>query len=576
MRWQAWMLAVTLVAPGSLLAQRAAPDSLANALELERTGQLAAAAKAFRAILAADPAEPSALLGLERVTGQGDSAATILPFAARAAEVAPGGVSYGVLVRAYVAGGNADSARAVVGRWAASAGGDAQPWREWVQAELRARDRSAARGVVDLARAQLKDPDALAYEMAQIRIGEGNWSEAAREWVGAISAFPGYQVAAGAALARAPEDQRAGILHALEAAPGLDAQLLRAVLAARWGNPADAITQLVAALPERSPRAVQALGTFADQLRPSRDRAVSRARGVAFEAIAQRTVGVAASRARLNAARAYQDAGDNAAAERVLAVVTQDEGATASTPAAGVTLVGVLVDAGKMEEAEQKFSEVGPALTAEDRDELRRQLAWGWVRAGQLDHALERLTGDSTVDGLALRGQIAIFRGDLKNGAELLRRAGPYAGSREAVTDRIALLSLLQPIQDDSLPALGAALLTLARGDSATATGQLEAVADRLPPADGGAAVRLLAGQLARRTGDAAKAEVLLRAADDSAAPAVAAAAELELARLMQATHRQGQAIHQLEHLILTYPGSAVVPEARRALDEAKGAVPAP
>ena len=146
---------------------------------------------------------------------------------------------------------------------------------------------------------------------------------AAREWVGAISAFPGYQVAAGAALARAPEDQRAGILYALEAAPGLDAQLLRAVLAARWGNPADAITQLVAALPERSPRAVQALGTFADQLRPSGDRAVSHARGVAFEAIAQRTVGVAASRGRLNAARAYQDAGDKAAAEQSTAILCQ-------------------------------------------------------------------------------------------------------------------------------------------------------------------------------------------------------------------------------------------------------------
>jgi len=29
-----------------------------------------------------------------------------------------------------------------------------------------------------------------------------------------------------------------------------------------------------------------------------------------------------------------------------------------------------------------------------------------------------------------------------------------------------------------------------------------------------------------------------------------------------------------LEHLILTYPGSALIPQARRRLDEARGAVP--
>jgi outer membrane protein assembly factor BamD (BamD/ComL family) len=34
------------------------------------------------------------------------------------------------------------------------------------------------------------------------------------------------------------------------------------------------------------------------------------------------------------------------------------------------------------------------------------------------------------------------------------------------------------------------------------------------------------------------------------------------------------EAIRHLEHLILTYPGSAVVPEARRELERAQGAIP--
>jgi hypothetical protein len=37
---------------------------------------------------------------------------------------------------------------------------------------------------------------------------------------------------------------------------------------------------------------------------------------------------------------------------------------------------------------------------------------------------------------------------------------------------------------------------------------------------------------------------------------------------------RSSEAIPHLEHLILTYPSSAVVPEARRELERAKGAIP--
>jgi hypothetical protein len=37
---------------------------------------------------------------------------------------------------------------------------------------------------------------------------------------------------------------------------------------------------------------------------------------------------------------------------------------------------------------------------------------------------------------------------------------------------------------------------------------------------------------------------------------------------------RHGEAVEVLEHMILTYPQSALVPQARRKLDEARGAVP--
>jgi len=70
------------------------------------------------------------------------------------------------------------------------------------------------------------------------------------------------------------------------------------------------------------------------------------------------------------------------------------------------------------------------------------------------------------------------------------------------------------------------------------------------------------------------EAERLLRSAADSSAPATAPAAELELGRLLLSVGRGTEAIAQLEHLILTYPGSAAVPQARRVLDAARGGIP--
>ena len=69
-------------------------------------------------------------------------------------------------------------------------------------------------------------------------------------------------------------------------------------------------------------------------------------------------------------------------------------------------------------------------------------------------------------------------------------------------------------------------------------------------------------------------AERLLRAAAVPEAPGTAPAAELALAELLLSSQRPAEAVDQLEHLILTYPESALVPQARRKLDQARGAVP--
>jgi tetratricopeptide (TPR) repeat protein len=99
-------------------------------------------------------------------------------------------------------------------------------------------------------------------------------------------------------------------------------------------------------------------------------------------------------------------------------------------------------------------------------------------------------------------------------------------------------------------------------------------VAVKLPIAKGGAEVRLLAGRTAAAAGRHSTAERLFREASVEAAPATAPAAELALAELLLRDGKKDEAIAQLEHLILTYPASALVPQARRALDQARGGVP--
>jgi predicted Zn-dependent protease len=83
-----------------------------------------------------------------------------------------------------------------------------------------------------------------------------------------------------------------------------------------------------------------------------------------------------------------------------------------------------------------------------------------------------------------------------------------------------------------------------------------------------------MAGRLAAEQGKSAEAARLLAAAAVPEAPGTAPAAELALAELLLQQGQPQAAVARLEHLILSYPASALVPQARRRLDEARGAVP--
>ena len=139
------------------------------------------------------------------------------------------------------------------------------------------------------------------------------------------------------------------------------------------------------------------------------------------------------------------------------------------------------------------------------------------------------------------------------------------------------MLALLQQIGEEQNKDLGAAWLLLARGDSAAAVAALRRAGNALPAASGRADVLLVAGQVAMALGgihDTTASEIFAGIVAAESGGAAAPAAELAWARLLLRRGKAEDAVAHLEHLILTYPGSAVVPEARRELERAKGAIP--
>lgn len=566
-------LVAFLVLPAGLRAQ----DSvMSRAFELERRGAYAEAAEAYRAVLSGRPGNLAALLGLERALMPLDREAEIVPqVRAALASGRPSAPMYGIALRAWAAAGEPDSMRAVAERWAAAAPGDDTPYREWGAAALTQRDRAGAIAAYRTGREKLERPDALAAELAQVAAADGDWRGALREWLGAVRRLPGYRVTAVNSLSQAPDSLREVLADALGGEHDLPAARLRAELLSRWGDPLGGLRGLETALPEQRPVAIEALSGFLDQVRGRPGHDARAAQGRALELLAERSAPSQQARYRLEAARAYSQADDREAARRMLVGIADDPNAPSGVSAgASTTLVQVLIGEGKLDEATRRLREQRKILPGDEYDALRRRLVTGYIRAGDLAHADSVLGPDSTVDGLALSGWIRLYRGDLTGAVERFRAAGPFAGDREEATRRTSALALLQTVRADSLPSLGAALLQLARADTAGAVEKLDRVAGALPAAGGGAELRLLAGRLAAASGRPGDAERLLRAAATAQAPGTAPAAELALAELLLRQRRAADAVAQLEHLILTWPRSALVPQARRRLDEARGAVP--
>ncbi|MFN2572406.1 MAG: hypothetical protein ABR537_12490 [Gemmatimonadales bacterium] len=547
-------------------------QAIGPGFELERAGRYADAAAMYMTTVRSDPVNVPALLGLERTLFVLNRMSELLPLVQRARGRSPESpVLRSLELRVYAALNEPDSLESVARRWAASAPQSDAPYREWGLALADHRMWDEARRAYMAGRNALGGDGTLAIELAELEQRAGNWDAAANEWARAVLRSTDVVPNAASQLSDAPAQARDRVTKVLTA-PDAPARAKRvgAELLLAWGEPTAAWAALEPTLAAGDADAQGAARRFADLAGAVSTPEGHRVRGLALDRWANLVPAPLAERARAEAVRELLEGGDRAAARRVL------EGHPDASGIALASLVQLLIADGQLDLAEQRLSGHG-GLTADDRETLRLALAHARIARGELDRADAALGDDSSVTAIAERGWIALYRGNLKGAMEAFRTAGPYGSDRAAATERTEMMALLQRIQPESSPELGAALLTLARGDSVAAIGALRRAAAKLAVQGGRLEVLVLAGQIAAQKGDEQEATAIalfdevVRAGGDGAAPP---AAELEWARLLVRNGRSSEAIPRLEHLILTYPNSAFVPEARRVLERARGAIP--
>ncbi len=578
-RWVALGAAVAL-APAPLSGQepdhrRVVEEARVEANTLEQRGEFAEAAAAFARGLRLDPANSALLLGLERTLSRVGRVEDALPAVERALERQPTSELFRSLqFRIGVRIGGADSAAPIVARWIAAVPTSISPYREWARWLAQRGENDAALAVLRQAQTKFGE-EALADVTAPVLAQADRWVEAATQWGLAVVRQPSFQTIAAASLARAPTRVHTAMLGELLEAVDPEPHWLAADLLTAWGRAVEGWTLLASALPPEPAMTSRLIARFADRAGAIGSEDGMLARGYALERLAQSSRGVEADHTRLQAAQAFAEAGNLTAAQRMLTQVSLEDGPDErAASGAIVTFIRVLAESGQIEDAVELYDEWASRLPEVATRELREYLAWGWIRAGALDRAEAMIDSGSSVGVVAIQGWLALYRGDLRLASEWLRAAGPFAQERAATTRTAEVLALLQRIQRERLPALGQAFVSALHGDTAAAVSVLVEVARELPPTGGGADALALAGRWARGIGDERAEALLIESVERDAAGPAAPAAVLELAHLYVAAGRSTEALERVEYLILTYPESAVVPQARRLLDRLRGIVP--
>ncbi len=530
-------------------------------MDLEGAGKYREAGVEFRRALFTHTSV-SALLGLERVYAElkiTDSLLIPLDSLIRLYPKEP--VYRSVLLRSLQSLGREPDQRQAFERWVQDVPRDPAPYREYSRQLLQQGQAIRADSILVRARTQLGGTGDVQLEVAQARAALGQWEESAKAWREALISAPYLEQAAAYALAPAPLTLRDAIRAQFFAPPLLvAARRTMASLETAWGSPANGWL----ALRDLPPDSAAAAAWLDYALRAEAEERWTHAREALSAALRYRKAPDIA----LRAAIAALNSGDPGGALS-LAPLT---GGGADSARVARTLLPVHVRAlaalGRPATAERLVESYERWLTPTSRATLARSIAFGWVRIGDMGRARTALTvAGPDADSSDAAGWLALYAGDLVTARRLLRTGA------DASPELALALGTVARVKGDSSIALGQAFLKLARGDTAGAAASMVESADRLP--DIASLLLYTAGQLrAALNNDAQAVPLYQRVVEQYAMSAEAPSAELEWARALRRRGDVASATQRLEHLILSYPQSALVPQARRDLEQMKAAIP--
>ena len=534
------------------------PDVM-RALELENDGKYKEAAVLFRAAVRVAPS-PNSVLGLERVYAElGMTDSLLAPLDTIISQHPRESVYRTVQLRTLQTLRRDERQRDAFEQWVRAVPRDATPYREYARLLIQLGRAGAADSIVMRGRTALGSLRDLEYENAQLRAAMGQWQLSAQAWRRALPTAPHLAIAAAYSLSPAPPAQRDSIRAAL-ASPPADPGSRRALaeLALGWSNPQEAWSFLAVLRPDT------AVATMWEDFG---DRAFtgelwSMAHDAFIAALKVRWTAPLATRAATAALRAGAPA-------EVAALVPLGYWGADSLSAAREFLslnVAALVALGRATEADGLVARYDRLLVPAQRMRLAQVLATAWVRAGDLPRARAalRAAGPEAESGEAA-GWLALYDGQLNAARSLLRTV------REPSADLALAMGIVARARGDTAPELGAAFLTLARGDSGRASAAFVVAAAQHPEV--APTLLLVAARLRAAAPDEAIPIWARIVAEHPAAPE-AVESELEWARVLRRRGDTGSAAMHLEHLILGAPQSALLPQARRELELARGAVP--
>ena len=559
-RWFIAILGLTAATAGAQTTRL--PDSVAltRALQLEMDGKYRDAAPYYRMALAGSESQ-NALLGLERVYAELTWTDSLLAPLDTLIRREPGNnIFRTVQLRALQMLNREADLRLAFDEWTRAAGADPAPYRTYSRILLERNRSAAADSVIARGQAALGSTRGLELEVAQVRASTGAWVESAAAWRAALLASPDLDQGVAYSLAPAPAAVRDSIREVFMAPPvTAPMRLSLARLEMNWGSALNGWRSLRDLPPDSV--SVDAWIEFAERAEAEGEWPLAR-EALVVSLRARPSSGLA-----LRAANAALNAGD---AAQVLTLIPLSSAGTDSSKIAGTYVplhVRALAMMGRADSAQRLATTFDKWFAASTRNSVTRTVAWGWVRQGETERARQALAAvGPEADSSDTAGWLALYKGDLKTARQLLR-----AGSEQ--TPELALaLGTVARIKAERAPLVGAAFLALARGDTLNAAKGFVVASDST--AEAGSTLLAIAAQLYSTKDDTTAIGIWSKILDRYKESAEAPEADLAWGRALLRKKDVKGAIDRLEHLILTYPTSALVPQARRDLDLARKIIP--